>query len=123
MTKTSPQTHHDPYLTCNTTTPPHQHNNDKRKPCSPRIHTPQTDFLGELEQRAKLLLLSLIMIMELQMRIEQVQVMTFWSSSPSDCPPRLVNQRQTHINSWLILEGSQRYKRRDIYKPCIVFVM
>ena len=41
--ETSPQTHHDPYLTCNTTPPPHHNSvtpdfrlngvNDKRKPC------------------------------------------------------------------------------------------
>ena len=86
------------------------------------MHT-QTDFLGEFVRRAKLLLLSLMIIMELQMRIEQVQVMTVWSPPPSDCLLRQVNQQQTNINSWLISEGSQRFKRQNIYKPCIVFVM
>ena len=92
-------------------------NNDKKKPCSPRMRT-QTDFLGELVRRAKLLLLSLMMIMELQMRIEQLHVIKFWiSSSPPDCSQRQVNPRQTNINHWLISEGSQRYRRRNIYRP------
>ena len=121
--ETSPQTHHDPYLTCNTTPPPHHNSvtpdfrlngvNNKRKPCSPRIHT-QADFLGEIVRRAKLLPLSLMIIMELQMRIEQLQAMTVWSSPPPDRPPRQVNQRKTNINPWLISEGCQRFKRRVI---------
>ena len=77
------------------------------------MHT-QADFLGEFVRRAKLLPLSLMIIMELQMRIEQLQAMTVWSSPPPDRPPRQVNQRKTNINPWLISEGCQRFKRRVI---------